>query len=65
MPRKRAKIKRQAGRHYRFRQSELRALNWFGTRNTPLRVSLPFQTIETANDSVQDRQRSLFKQHRA
>jgi adenine-specific DNA-methyltransferase len=30
-----------------------------GRRSAPLRVSLPFQTVETVNESVQDRQRSL------
>ena len=30
-----------------------------GKRIAPLRVALPFQTIETINESVQDRQRSL------
>jgi adenine-specific DNA-methyltransferase len=30
-----------------------------GRRLGPLRVALPFQTIETVNESVQDRQRSL------
>ena len=31
-----------------------------GRRVAPLRVALPFQTIETVNESAQDRQRSLF-----
>jgi adenine-specific DNA-methyltransferase len=31
-----------------------------GKKASPLRVSLPFQTIETVNESAQDRQRSLF-----
>src|SRR5262245_3387915 len=30
-----------------------------GRRVAPLRVALPFQTIETVNESSQDRQRSL------
>jgi adenine-specific DNA-methyltransferase len=30
-----------------------------GRRVAPLRVALPFQTVETVNESVQDRQRSL------
>lgn len=30
-----------------------------GARTAPLRVALPFQTVETVNESVQDRQRSL------
>jgi len=30
-----------------------------GRRRPPLRVALPFQTVETVNESVQDRQRSL------
>ncbi len=30
-----------------------------GRRVAPLRVALPFQTIETVNESTQDRQRSL------
>src|SRR6266511_6269140 len=30
-----------------------------GKRVAPLRVSLPFQTVETVNESAQDRQRSL------
>src|SRR4051794_13323255 len=32
-----------------------------GKKVAPLRVALPFQTIETVNESVQDRQRSLFQ----
>ena len=31
-----------------------------GKRTAPLRVALPFQTVETVNESAQDRQRSLF-----
>jgi hypothetical protein len=31
-----------------------------GRRVAPLRVALPFQTVETINESAQDRQRSLF-----
>jgi len=30
-----------------------------GRRVAPLRVALPFQTVETVNESLQDRQRSL------
>jgi hypothetical protein len=30
-----------------------------GRRVAPLRAALPFQTVETVNESVQDRQRSL------
>jgi adenine-specific DNA-methyltransferase len=30
-----------------------------GRRVAPLRIALPFQTVETVNESVQDRQRSL------
>src|SRR5712691_9210107 len=30
-----------------------------GRRAAPLRVALPFQTVETVNESAQDRQRSL------
>jgi DNA modification methylase len=33
-----------------------------GKKAAPLRVSLPFQTIETVNESVQERQRSLFSE---
>ena len=29
-------------------------------RTSPLRVTLPFQTVETINKSAQERQRSLF-----
>jgi adenine specific DNA methylase Mod len=31
-----------------------------GRRTAPLRVALPFQTVETVNESAQDRQRGLF-----
>lgn len=31
-----------------------------GNRVAPLRVALPFQTVETVNESAQERQRSLF-----
>src|SRR5947209_6046661 len=31
-----------------------------GKRIAPLRVALPFQTVETVNESAQDRQRGLF-----
>jgi adenine-specific DNA-methyltransferase len=31
-----------------------------GRRIAPLRVALPFQTVETVNESAQERQRSLF-----
>ena len=31
-----------------------------GRRVAPLRVALPFQTVETVNESAQERQRSLF-----
>jgi adenine-specific DNA-methyltransferase len=31
-----------------------------GKRVAPLRVAMPFQTVETVNESAQDRQRSLF-----
>jgi len=31
-----------------------------GKRIAPLRVALPFQTVETVNESAQERQRSLF-----
>jgi adenine-specific DNA-methyltransferase len=31
-----------------------------GRRAAPLRAALPFQTIETVNESAQDRQRSLL-----
>jgi len=30
-------------------------------RVAPLRVALPFQTVETVNESAQDRQKSLFQ----
>ena len=30
-----------------------------GTKRSPLRVELPFQTVETVNESAQDRQRSF------
>jgi adenine-specific DNA-methyltransferase len=30
-----------------------------GKRQTPVRVALPFQTIETVNEAAADRQRSL------
>ena len=30
-----------------------------GNRTAPLRVALPFQTVETVNESAQERQRSL------
>src|ERR1700720_413330 len=30
-----------------------------GRRVAPLRIALPFQTVETVNESAQDRQRSL------
>jgi hypothetical protein len=30
-----------------------------GRRVAPLRVALPFQTVETVNESAQDRQRAL------
>ena len=32
-----------------------------GKRIAPLRVALPFQTVETVNESAQERQRSLFQ----
>jgi len=38
-------------------------LTWYGKydangkRNGPLRVTLPFQTVETVNESAQERQR--------
>src|SRR5215211_5654005 len=32
-----------------------------GNRVAPLRVALPFQTIETVNESAKDRQRNLFQ----
>lgn len=31
-----------------------------GKRTAPLRVALPFQTVETVNESAQQRQKSLF-----
>jgi len=31
-----------------------------GKKVTPVRIALPFQTIETVNESVQERQRSLY-----
>src|SRR5580704_12101883 len=31
-----------------------------GKRVAPLRVALPFQTVETVNESVQERQRNLL-----
>ncbi len=30
-----------------------------GTKKSPLRVELPFQTVETVNESAQDRQRQF------
>jgi len=30
-----------------------------GTKRSPLRVELPFQTVETVNESAQDRQRTF------
>jgi len=35
-----------------------------GQRSAPLRVSLPFQTIETVNETVQERQRFLVLENR-
>ena len=32
-----------------------------GKRVAPLRVALPFQTVETVNESAQDRQRACFR----
>src|SRR3989442_10657398 len=32
-----------------------------GNRVAPLRVALPFQTVETVNESAQDRQKNLFQ----
>src|SRR5436309_5566265 len=32
-----------------------------GEKRSPLRIALPFQTVETINESVQERQRSLEK----
>jgi adenine-specific DNA-methyltransferase len=35
-----------------------------GKKVSPVRIALPFQTIETVNESVQDRQRTLdFQAH--
>ncbi|CAN5574143.1 hypothetical protein BH20ACI4_BH20ACI4_27860 [soil metagenome] len=31
-----------------------------GRRKSPLKIALPFQTVETVNESVQDRQKNLF-----
>lgn len=31
-----------------------------GKRVAPLRVALPFQTVETVNESAQERQQNLF-----
>lgn len=31
-----------------------------GKRKAPLKIALPFQTVETVNESVQDRQKNLF-----
>lgn len=36
-----------------------------GKRVAPLRVALPFQTVETVNESVQERQRNLLFESRA
>jgi adenine-specific DNA-methyltransferase len=33
-----------------------------GKKNAPLRIALPFQTIETVNESAQERQQNLFAQ---
>ena len=33
--------------------------NTHGKKNSPVRIALPFQTIETVNESAQDRQRTL------
>jgi hypothetical protein len=33
-----------------------------GKRVAPLRVALPFQTVETINETAQDRQKNLFQQ---
>ena len=30
-----------------------------GHKRAPVRIELPFQTVETVNESVQDRQRTL------
>ena len=35
-----------------------------GNRVAPLRVALPFQTVETINESAQERARNLFQQLR-
>src|SRR5260370_15426541 len=32
-----------------------------GKRVAPVRVALPFQTVETVNESAQDRERNLFQ----
>ena len=32
-----------------------------GQRVAPLRVALPFQTVETVNESAQDREKNLFQ----
>ncbi len=29
-------------------------------RKSPLKIALPFQTVETVNESVQERQRNMF-----
>ncbi|MGI8640846.1 MAG: PKD domain-containing protein [Pyrinomonadaceae bacterium] len=34
-----------------------------GKRKSPLKIALPFQTIETVNESVQDRKLDLACQH--
>ena len=31
-----------------------------GKKNSPIRISLPFQTIETVNESAEDRKRILI-----
>jgi len=31
-----------------------------GRRKSPLKIALPFQTVETVNESVQERQRNMF-----
>jgi hypothetical protein len=36
-----------------------------GRRSTPLRVALPFQTVETVNESVQERQLTLLRESSA
>src|SRR5438132_369019 len=46
----------------KFMPTELRwdgKYNPDGTKRAPLRVELPFQTVETVNESAQDRQRTL------